>query len=196
MENFLKCTTYTSPSCGRAHASLGPSGGSLWGMALVPVSRGWEVGRGLGGVALSGPCVQKAQHRQLWLCGLPLPVSPHTGFGRYHVLHPGQPASALSSPLSHHPGRSNISQWCQRASFVKSENLSLDIIPIENLLQSLHISSGEPSIWKMDTSWQWFSCQQRSLPLKQQKQTTLLASLSHTHTELYSQARVPFPQLR
>ena len=92
----------------------------------------------------------------------------------------------------------NISWWCRRAKLVKSESLSLYIIPTEKLPRRPYssLSPGKPST---DTQWLLFSCHQRTLLFKK-KNKTLFNRIFHTYThksrDLHTEAHIPFTQLQ
>ena len=74
----------------------------------------------------------------------------------------------------------NISWWCWRAKLVKSESLSLYIIPTEKLPRRPYssLSRGKPIT---DTQWLLFSCHQRTLLLKK-KTHFLIEFFTPPHT--------------
>ena len=175
----------------RARAFLGASGGSPWRAALVTCF--WVTG---GRQRLWGPLAQRRPSAGGGGSGLPLGLSgcplPPPTLRTLPLLFPVPWAVAQQAV--------NISWWCRRAKLVKSESLSLYIIPTEKLPRRPYssLSPGKPST---DTQWLLFSCHQRMLLFKKKKQKhPLFNRIFHTPThksrESHTEAHIPFTQLQ
>ena len=158
----------------RARAFLGASGGSPWRAALVTCF--WVTG---GRQRLWGPLAQRRPSAGGGGSGLPLGLSgcplPPPTLRTLPLLFPVPWAVAQQAV--------NISWWCRRAKLVKSESLSLYIIPTEKLPRRPYssLSPGKPST---DTQWLLFSCHQRMLLFKKKNKNThfLIEFFTPPHT--------------